>query len=91
MPEGIDEMIDEALWDVRHGVWFSGPYRLWYSVEKGDWCLWYCTTVMGDGSAGNSVILKRGFDTAAQAKKSVEGHRELMRIRFEEKQVAAKI
>lgn len=88
MPEGIDEMIDDALWDLRYGIWFSGPYRLWWSVEKSDWCVWYCTTVLGDGTAANAVRLKRGFSLVA-AKHFVAGHRTLMAIRFAEKPVAA--
>jgi hypothetical protein len=88
MLEGIEQMVDDALWDVRYGTWFSGPYRLWWSVERGDWCLWYCEGVLMSGVLSHSRLLKRGFDTLGWAKKTVEAHRELMKTRMLEKPLA---
>jgi hypothetical protein len=65
----IDEMIDDALWDLRHGIWFSGPYRIILSHERQDYCLWHYDQT--------SKLLKRGFVTLAEAKRAAEGHREL--------------
>jgi hypothetical protein len=84
----IDEMVDDAMWRYAQGVWFSGPYRVVRSAERGDYCLWYCTRTGGDGSPRNSVLLKRDFDTLERAKDTVEGHRELQRIKMLEKPLA---
>jgi hypothetical protein len=77
-------MINDALWDVRYGIWFSGPYRLWRSPERGDWCAWYCAGVGRDGVLTTSVLLRRGFTAMAEARRAVESHRELMRVKIAE-------
>jgi hypothetical protein len=75
MADPVDEMVGEALWDERQGVWFSGPYRVVWSMAGGDWCLWYYAD-------RTSEMLKRGFRTPALAKGAVEGHRELARAKL---------
>lgn len=70
MPQGIDEMIDDALWNLRHGVWFSGPYRAAPTAE-GRWDLWYYDRT--------STCLKRGLLSLAEAKRAAEAHREVRR------------
>jgi hypothetical protein len=72
MSSNIDEMIDEVLWELRHGVWFSGPYRIVYSYEGSDYCVWYYEKT--------SRLLKRGLKTLEAAKAHVNDHRELHRV-----------
>ena len=76
MQGGIDEMIDDAMWTERHGVWFSGPYRIWWSPERGGYVLWYYDRT--------SICLKRNIASVRHAKHLADLDRETRRAKTQE-------
>lgn len=64
-------------WEVKHGILFSGPYRICWSHDRGDYVLWWCTGVGLDHEYRNSVIIKRGFDGPVAAQVAAAGHQRI--------------